>query len=236
MLKFLLILVYYDRPNIVKNALNTIAALQSDNWELAIIDDGSPRPIQPIAEEILKDHISKVKFYQTGDTLEQKIQRGGIFGQYINKAMDDSNADLVMIVCDDDAVVPDALINLSNWFEANPNAMYCYSHVIPYDPTRQTAGPHLPRLPHGTNHFGPINPVCQVDASQVVFRKICHDSGNVNYPYPSTCNLDAHTFGQLFANYGLAPFSGLIVQYKGWFPAQLGNRRASPQDMYNTRD
>lgn len=236
MLKFLLILVYYDRPNIVKNALNTIAALQSDNWELAIIDDGSPRPVQPIAEEILKDHLDKVRFYQTGDTLELKMQRGGIFGQYINKAMDESNADLVMIVCDDDAVVADALIHLSNWFEANPDKMYCHSHVIPYNPKTQTAGPHLPRLSHHTNFLNPLNPSCTVDASQVVFRKLCHDQGYVSYPYPSTCNLDAHVFSQLATHYGLAHFSGVVAQYKGWFADQLGNRRGSVQNLYITND
>jgi hypothetical protein len=54
MLSFLLILAYYDRPRIVRNALNSIAHLQSENWELVVIDDGSPRPIKPIATRILK--------------------------------------------------------------------------------------------------------------------------------------------------------------------------------------
>jgi hypothetical protein len=234
MLKFLLVLVYYDRPTIAKNALNTIAELQSDNWELAIIDDNSPRPIKPIAEEILKNHLHKVKFYNTEDPIEERKVRGGIFGKFINQAMDESDADVVMIVCDDDAVVSDALINLSAWFEAHPDKMYCYSHVIPYDPSRETAGPHLPRAYHYTNFLHTLAPACQVDASQVVFRKTCHDSGNVWFPHPSTCNLDAHIFGQLNACYGPADFSGCAAQYKGWFSGQLG-KRGGP-NMYTTGD
>ena len=38
-LKFLIVLAYYKRPNMVLNALHSIANLTYNNWHLAFIDD-----------------------------------------------------------------------------------------------------------------------------------------------------------------------------------------------------
>ena len=45
--KFLILLFYYDRPKMVRNALQSVKELNYKNWELAFIDDGSNKLFSP---------------------------------------------------------------------------------------------------------------------------------------------------------------------------------------------
>src|SRR5258706_11440151 len=67
MLKIQILLMYYDRPNIVKNALNSIKEMNYDNWELVFLDDGSVTSGESIVKDILKDSLHKVRFFNTND-------------------------------------------------------------------------------------------------------------------------------------------------------------------------
>ena len=49
-LKFLIIFFYYNRPDMVRNALNSINKLTYKNFEIAFIDDGSETPENPLLE------------------------------------------------------------------------------------------------------------------------------------------------------------------------------------------
>jgi len=53
--KIVILLLYYDRPKMVRNALKSIKDLNYKNWELVFIDDGSKEPGRPIVEEILAE-------------------------------------------------------------------------------------------------------------------------------------------------------------------------------------
>src|SRR5437588_1330755 len=72
-LRILIILLYWDRPKMIKNALNSIKEQNYDNWELAFIDDGSEVPGEPIVKEILKDHLDKVKIIRTETTMAERF-------------------------------------------------------------------------------------------------------------------------------------------------------------------
>ena len=77
--KLILILsTYYNRPKLVRNTLNSIlkANVHHQNWKLIFGDDGSPIPGEPIAREILSDHIDQIEFIRKETTLEEKISNG----------------------------------------------------------------------------------------------------------------------------------------------------------------
>ena len=138
--KFIILLFYYDRPNIVKNALYSLNELDYTNFEVAFIDDGSKNPGKSVAEEILKpDILSRVTFYNTNDSVEKKIDQGGsVFGKLANDAIKNSDAEYSIMLCDDDALVSDYLLYLNEYFQLNDFVTYCFSKVYFFNPAIET--------------------------------------------------------------------------------------------------
>jgi len=235
--KFLILLFYYERPNIVKNALCSLNELSYTNFEVAFIDDGSNTPGKLIADEILKPEIlNRVTFYNTNDSIEQKRNQGGsVFGKLANDAILNSDAEYAIMLCDDDAIVPDYLLYLNEYFTLNEFVTYCYSKVYFFNPSIETyksfkehATYNHPGSTYSLNHYRePINPVGKVDASQICWKTSCNKQGNIWFPYPQTRGLDAALYQQLFDKYGHCYPTFTYGQYKGAFADQLGNRFAN---------
>lgn len=223
--KFLIILVYYQRPTMVLNALESIKRLDYDNWELVFIDDGSVDKGEPIVREYLKDYLDKIKFYYIDDSIEKKKeQNGSRHGQYLNEAILQSDADYIITLCDDDALISDYLTNLYYFFIDNPDVKYCHSNVIVYNPLVENPF-EKEKTEHWVNRTGDIIPVCAVDSSQVAIKTSCFKEDNIQYPFPQTRDLDAVLFHQLYNRYGLCKFTGFDSQYKAYFQDQLGARQ-----------
>lgn len=214
----------------VTNALESIKRLNYDDWELAFIDDGSTKPGKPIAESVLKDHLDKVTFYTTGHSIDDKNRQGGsMIGALMNKAVNQSQAEIAFMLCDDDAVHVDYLANLKTWAEQNPDEHYCYSHVILFDPFQEKpyeefASPTLVRqVNHLTIKFNReknwfnktqlLYPEAKLDASQIAWRTYCNKKAH--FPVRRTCHLDSYFYKELGRHYGQVKFSGFFGQYKG---------------------
>jgi len=199
----------------VRNALTSIlrANEHHQDWELAFIDDSSPTPGRPVCEEILCDHLDKVRFYHTGMTLEEKMRTGGMVGKTMNQAIRESDADIVIMLCDDDELHPEYLRNLSEYFETHEDEEACYSHVILYNPVFEKSE-HAPLIGCALNHKGLIDPHMKLDASQVAWRPTVRAKFDEN----RTKCLDARFYQQL----PLLMFSGFVGQYKGVHITQLG--------------
>ena len=232
--KILILLFYYNRPQMVVNALKSLNKSTYNNIEIAFIDDGSPNPGKPIAESILdKDLLQKTIFFNTNQTTEQKIKQGGsIFGKFANQAIKNSSSNIALMLCDDDALTPGYLEYLNAYFNLNPDVNHCYSKVLFYDPSKEdytqskesTTYNH-PGTTYKLNHYDkPINAYCKVDSSQVAWRTKCNIEGKIWFPYPQTRNLDASLFNQLYSQFGFCYPTHYIVQCKGAFEDQLGNR------------
>lgn len=222
----LIILLYWDRPKMIRNALNSIKEQNYDNWELAFIDDGSKVPGKPIVEEILKDHLDKVKFTRAETTWEERFSPGSRIGYHMNNAvMASSKADIVVILCDDDALLPDYCSNLNKFFTENPEEMWGYCHVTAFDPSQQDyhTAPPTPGFSYN-GHTARIAPSCAVDSSQVVYRSICTREGGMYWIYPQTGCLDCNFYEKMLPAYGKCPYMGFVGQYKAVFPDQMGKR------------
>jgi len=223
-MKILILLLYYDRPQMVRGALRSIrkAGEQHPDWELAFIDDSSPHPGRPVAEEELAEYLDQVRFYHTNTDLEVKKKDGSYVGHAMNQAIMESGAEIAIMLCDDDQLHPDYLMGLDAYFRQHPEVECCYSHVMEYDPLFENVQ-HVWNTKSVLNaQIGLIDPECQVDASQVAWRTRLNWEKRIWFAYPKTKCLDADFYwkiGNIFPE-GIT-FSGMVGQYKGVHSAQL---------------
>ncbi|HEX3150101.1 MAG TPA: GNAT family N-acetyltransferase [Gemmataceae bacterium] len=218
-LTVLILLLYHERPEMVRNALRSVlrAGSQYPHWEVAFIDDRSQRPGEPIARAELDGYLDRVRFYTIApDGLPESS-----VGKYMNQAIADSAADIALMLCDDDELVCDYLANLNGFFAAHPNEWSCYSSVHLYNPAWQDSR-FVDNVIGPLNvHTGRINPAGQVDASQVAWRTAVNKELGAWFEYPRTACLDEAFYRLLAEKTGDTPFSGFVGQYKGIHPGQL---------------
>lgn len=230
-LKFLILLFYYERPKLVKNALQSLIDSTYRNYELVFIDDSENQSAGNTAynwwwnNNIKKEGPIHGRYLPTQDTLEAKKARGASnFGYYANYAMEQSDADVAIMLCDDDGIMPMYLERLNIFYNANPEINYAYSHLILFDPlkedfnevkTRTIASPYL-----CWRHA--LNPFCQVDSSQVSWRLPQAKEKGIEFIYPRTENLDADIYAKMYNAWGNCVWTGFTGVFKGWHEKQLG--------------
>lgn len=222
-MKFLILLPYFNRPNLVKFAINSVLSETYENWELVICDDGS----DVTAEEVLLSmgiQDERIKIKRLNDSIYDKETVGSRSGKMMNEATCESDADYVIILCDDDGIFPGYLEGLNKFYEKNPIIKYSYGHVSIYNPQFFIDTEQLPEkdLSVHMNYTHDLNGNCMLDASQVSW-KLNKYTESI-FPFPQTAALDAVVFQKLFELFGPCKFNGLVAQYKGWFVDQMGNR------------
>lgn len=234
--KIAILLLYFERPNMVRNALRSIVKTNEHykNWYLLAFDDGSETPLGPIVDEELaciddfREHTCVIR---NAVTTEEKINTGGMLGFRLNQIMEVATnqlgVDAFVILCDDDELHPEYLKKLNEYFVARPDVLSCYSNVIFYDPLNETSdniktNQESCRLAKLNSYTGSINGCGKVDASQVAWRSCCYSMGS-RFPFPTPKDHDAGLFNSLAQNCGLMHYTGFISQYKGVHSKQLGN-------------
>jgi hypothetical protein len=232
-LKFLIVLVYYKRPNMVLNALQSIKQLSYENWQLDFIDDSGDDSFRDTLMNFGLDS-SKINYLPIFDTEEQKkLQGGSRHGEYMNKSIYATTADVVIVLCDDDALTSDFLTNLNSYYTANPDIMWSYSKVKYFNPIfetyHQAVDSYTLARQYGQSvdlnkHDTPINPDCACDSSQVTFRRRCYVDKEIKYPYPQTRNLDSAIYNKMYQAWGPCYPTFFYGQCKGVFDDQLGRK------------
>jgi len=235
----------------VQNALNSIKDLKSDNWELAFIDDGSPKSADEHVKSILADHQHKVKIYHVPDTVDDKIARkGSRVGEYMNLAIKQSDAEGAIMLCDDDALLPDYFVRAAEWFKNNPSRVYGYCDVVVFDPFIEKPGafatdhimlssgpPKYRKLNRYVNYLNKVaeevKPMACLDASQVAWRTSINFTANIWFPHPRTTSLDYVFYQQIHKHYGNCHSMHFAGQYKAIYDSNLGNRK---KQIYQTLD
>lgn len=223
-LRFLLLLFYYDREQIVKGTLESIKASHYKNFEVAFIDDTE----SPLGGSRVVDGLIDIKYYHTKDTQAAKEARGGSnFGAVANSIMLDSDCDVVIPICDDDGITPWYLGQLNKFYTNHPEIYSSYCDVIVHDPSTEKWSDVLDRDSSewflNTNH----HPHCggnSKDSSQMSFRMSCVKEGGVRWKHPLTACLDFHMWNELYIHHGPAVFNGIVGAIKGVWPKQLGAR------------
>lgn len=261
--RFCLILVYYDRPQMVRNALESIRDQDYSNWFLTFIDDGSNIKGWPVVHQTLGgyDYFGELsggcnvsqKFdwtttskniiaYRINDSPEDKAaQNGSRHPEFMNKSILAEGSggwtdnDVVIILCCDDALFPGALRNLNEYYKANPSVTHSYSSVAVYDPLVERPDPSFKDRPFWLNHGCDVpGAYCKVDSTQVQYRRSVFTQNGFRYPSPAWRALDAAIYSQL-DQLGPCRFNGIIAQYKGSHSSQL-SYRISEEDIYSPKD
>jgi len=224
-------------------ALKSVLQSSYPNWELSFIDDSTKQNGNKIIEELLSENsdyvnapnyygekinfLDKIKVYKTGNIRENGHS---IFGKFANQAMIESDSDISIMLCDDDALLQDYLMNLKNFYIKNLAIKYSYCHLIEYDPEKVAKLKEIRRIDVGDrypdfplNRSECINPYCNIDSTQVSWRR--EEFVKIGkFPYPQTRDLDASIYDAMFKAWGNCCWNGLTGQYKGWFDDQLGKR------------
>jgi len=225
--KFLIISFYYNRPNLVKNALLSLKNSTYANWELAFIDDGSDIPGEDIVKDIFED-TSNISFYNSYDSLEDKMKRRGYqgsnMGLYAQKALDKSNSDYGLFLCDDDMLIPDYLEKLNKFYNINPEKYYSYCHIKTYDPKELIPTEPFDKVEYKQNITESTNPFYKLDMSQVSFNVKEAQKEEIYFPYPLTVNIDAEVFLQMHQKWGDITFNGIDGEYKAIYEDNLMRR------------
>lgn len=225
--KFLIIVFYYNRPELVKNALLSIKNSSYSNWEIAFIDDGSEILGKPIVESIFED-TSNITFYRSNDTVEDKVKRNGyqgsLMGMYAQEALKNSTSDYCLMLCDDDILVVDYLEKLNYFYNRYPHHYYSYCHIKKYDPTQIIPIEPFNKEEYHQNVTEPVCPYYKLDMSQVSFNIQETLKAGVVFPFPYTVNIDAEVFLKMYYAWGNIHFNGIDGQYKAIFEDNLMRR------------
>jgi len=249
-MKFLIVLMYCDRPNMVQFALDSIRAQTYRNFNVAVVDDSARTPggdffpdnsIVRYMKDPALEGADPNSAYTVSDTIEEKTANGGSrFGLFVNQAINESDADIGLMLCDDDALLPNTLHDLNEYYIHNPHTSYSYGHVLTYNPYDAPNYSGIKgRYGSSLNNYDqPINAFCRVDASQVSWRMDAYKNAGIQFPHPQTAALDAIVYQQMYDMMGFCHFNGKFVQYKGVFPDQLGTRkdpyRPVDKEFYDT--
>lgn len=233
--KIIIIMPYYERPKMVLNALKSVSEMNYKNYIFAIIDDGSKMfPMR----QILLDHNEYNKniiLYETNHSIEDKLKFGGSkHGLFMNKAIEENESDICIMFSDDDAITKDYCKNLNEFYKKNLHIKYSYSHVIPFDPLSEMYDERTERnyqtsAATNLNKIHEINPCCQIDSTQVSWRRECNMEDGIWFNGNITKNLDADFYDKMFNRYGYCSFNGMIGCYKGFHKEQLGGRVGEEQ-------
>lgn len=213
------------RPKLVRNALNSVLKANEfyEDWEMAFIDDSSPKPGRAIAESIMKDHLHKVKFYHTSMYLSEKKKTDGMVGRFMNLAMKESNADIGIMLCDDDELHPHYLRDINQYFQDRPEVGYCYSNIQIYLPGWERSE-NVENISGPWNQYNtPISAADRIDASQVAWRIPLCKEHQAWFAENRTRSLDATIYDALYKVCGPCVYTGMVSQYKGVHPGCLQN-------------
>jgi len=240
--KILILMCYYERPSMVRFALESIRVQNYDNWELCLVDDTETGTGEKSVRDILGDD-PRVNYVCTYNSPDQKqVQGGSKVGYFWNQAIYNSNAEISFVLCDDDYLSKTYLSDLNEWYSEHPDVMYAHSDFVLYNPflvkTIDEVDLNTIYKPY-TNYDGYVlrKRVCEVnydtqaagilDASQVSWRNLVFKERGVKFDDlrgEQSRNFDFVLFTQLDHLFGKSTYTKIIGQYKGDHSDQFGRR------------
>jgi hypothetical protein len=95
----------------VENALSSIIKNNKTHkdWHLAFIDDSLFKTGQAVFEKYMAPFGNQASYWKTDTTAEEKMRAESQIGRFMNEAITASDADIAIMLCDDDELCPDYL-------------------------------------------------------------------------------------------------------------------------------
>jgi glycosyltransferase involved in cell wall biosynthesis len=187
------ILTSYNRPSMLKEAIDSVLAQTYQDFELILLDDNSNEETLKVIEPYLKN--PKIVFYQSNISKEDRYKESP-YARQINIGLKMAKGELISYLCDDDLYLPDRLEKMVKFLEEHPEAKVVYG--------RQKMvwenGDIDIRQPDEVL----TDPACKVDHSSVMHYKSCIDEVG-DWSTEHIQSSDADFFHKLGAKYPFYP-------------------------------
>ncbi len=243
------LLLTYKNPTMLKRAIKSVI---DESWlwstydhtvphylRLTILDDCEVEAIEEFgaAKTIQYQPLNNCQIICSRNTMKEKAGRmKSRMGKILNQAVYSSNSDLVMMLCDDDAIIPGASLKVLEWFEAHPEEQWAYGTCIGFDASAEGDFPNLPTygevkplVPHRPQEQETIpERTCAANVlgvQSVVWRRDAQVANNIRWldeSHPQKQPIDHQVFQHMDSKFVLeCPFIGFPIQYKGIHPGQV---------------
>ena len=241
------LLLTYKNPVMLNRAVRSVCAewfLQScqehtpeDFFRLTIVDDCEIEATAEFGAHVTLEGYGGANIIQSNNTLkEKKNHTKSRMGKMLNEVVYSSDADLVMMLCDDDAIIPGASAKVVQWFKDHPEEQWAYGTDIGFDASAEGDFPGLPL-------YGENKPLVEGEPQQqetiperttaanvlgvqsVVWRRDAQVKHNIRWmdeSHPKRNPIDHMVFHQMDRKFAKeCPFIGFSIQYKGAHAGQV---------------
>jgi len=118
-----IITVSYNRPELLKQAIDSVKAQTETDWELVIVDDGSShKGIMPVLREAVID--KRIRAYQ--------VNHINNLSMLWNMGLDLTNGKYVTTLDDDNMKAPEFCQKMADWLDNHPEyySVACFAYVM----------------------------------------------------------------------------------------------------------
>jgi len=109
----------YKQAHFIARAIESVLAQEFSDWELIIIDDGSPDGTQQHGGPFLTD--ARIRY--------RKLSENVGLGAALNVALDEAQGEMIAYLPSDDVMYANHLGSLLQALDAHPDAILAYSHI-----------------------------------------------------------------------------------------------------------
>lgn len=106
----------YDRPDMLEKALASVLDQTYDDFEVVVVDDGSPEPLEPVVEQFDDD---RIEYLRLEENQGANVAR--------NTGVENSSGDYFAFLDDDDRWEPTKLEEQVRILDSNPNVGFVYT-------------------------------------------------------------------------------------------------------------
>lgn len=164
-MKITCVLTSFNRPNLVKHALKSVADQTHQDIELLVFDDSSAFDIRPVVEEF---KFKNVRVFHEDLTPERRKTENRL-SINCNRGLKEATGDVLTFLCCDDYYHPTWFENAARFFTENPDKSVCFG-ILTY--TRNNLEMVFPEGGERRwfNHVVK-KPKCTLDHNQVMHRR-----------------------------------------------------------------
>src|SRR5215210_4491543 len=109
----------FKQARFLRRAINSLLTQSLTDWELIVVDDGSPDDTQALLAPFLDDRRIRGIRFDTNQGL----------GRALNAGLDASTGDLIAYLPSDDVWYQDHLASMTDFFAAQPELVLAYSGI-----------------------------------------------------------------------------------------------------------
>ncbi len=124
-MKISCLLTSFNRPNLVRQALRSVADQSHRDFELLVLDDSTIMDVRNLVDRY---SFPSVRVFQFKVSNAERRQTNRL-GVNLNYGLERASGDLVVYLCDDDFFCPDWFAAADTFFTENTNALAAYGSL-----------------------------------------------------------------------------------------------------------